>query len=803
MSGTRTTPLRFAGMTSGGGGFAGMTSGAGGAAGSFDGGFGGAGGAGDGGGPQGNALGKWAFNDCNPFRTELFDSAFGNHTAFRSVGVECIEGVSNLAVGLAGKEDVVYVPDQPIFTFEQGLTVAAWYKPRALKGVQTLFRKRDQGTSSFALVLNGKSYQLVINLGRGRAASVAAPARAGVTTHVAGTYDGAVLRLYVDGVEAASARVRGTIENGEGPVLMGNDGSLRNFEGMIDTAFFDRRAATAAEIASMNCKRANPTIVATPATSAPTPPGTPASYDVTITNNSNRFCQPDDYFFSAGGPEGVDVQPGFDFVPAVPSGGSARVTVTATGAEDTEPGTYSIGLQAFAQSKMGDDFPRSAFTSVDFVLTAGSGCRVSTARELMIRNVGVVDDPIRTDATLSPASDPRAGAWTFKRLVERMAPTPEEAPAMVEELLTSFTVPTTVNGFTVDPRPGMVPLVLGPWPRTPSGALDLSRAPLRLLAIVNRFDLRNLANGDAGEGRLVFGVLGPGGFPLQFTMIFEYKLPASTPDDVRAWAEAWHALGALPVPSEAYNAALQVITDRFTARGARPGRPNGNAINAVRTNEIDLHGGIWQLREFALSPSTGRLVPATVKLTPDNRFNVSPVLADFINQNEASILTETHDVPESFQGAPFLGGAVFNDLGSWTVPGVTNPEARHKFALNTCNGCHSSRETGVFFLQVSPRDVGQEAFLSGFLTGTSVFDPQTGQLRTFNDLARRSADFRFVVCPGAPPPPPPPGPGPIPPPRGDGGVGGQGGSTGGGGVSGGTGGGFMTPSLTKGIDRVH
>ena len=85
-------------------------------------------------------------------------------------------------------------------------------------------------------------------------------------------------------------------------------------------------------------------------------------------------------------------------------------------------------------------------------------------------------------------------------------------------------------------------------------------------------------------------------------MIFEYKLPAATDADVLGWANAWHALGAMPFPSEEYNAALQAITDRFTGRGARPGHPNGNAINAVRTNEIDFgDNGVWQLREFELS----------------------------------------------------------------------------------------------------------------------------------------------------------------------------------------------------------
>jgi hypothetical protein len=92
---------------------------------------------------------------------------------------------------------------------------------------------------------------------------------------------------------------------------------------------------------------------------------------------------------------------------------------------------------------------------------------------------------------------------------------------------------------------------------------------------------------------------------------------------------------------------------------------------------------------------------------------------------------------------------VFNDLGTWFAPGVSDPEARHKLALNTCNGCHSQQEAGVFFLQIVPRFPGSQAGLSGFLTGTTVFDVATGQPRVLDDLARRKADMEAIVCPGA------------------------------------------------------
>src|SRR5687767_11776763 len=159
---------------------------------------------------------------------------------------------------------------------------------------------------------------------------------------------------------------------------------------------------------------------------------------------------------------------------------------------------------------------------------------------------------------------------------------------MVEELFQSWMSNQTINTFTVPARQAMQQLVLDSWPRTEGGELDLERAPLRLLSIVNRIDSRNLAQGHAGEGRFVFGVLGPFGEPLQFTFIFEYRLPAQTTADVTDWANRWHALSALPFPSEEYNAALQAITDRFAGRNAEPGRPNGSALSQLRTNDFAL-----------------------------------------------------------------------------------------------------------------------------------------------------------------------------------------------------------------------
>jgi hypothetical protein len=509
-------------------------------------------------------------------------------------------------------------------------------------------------------------------------------------------------------------------------------------------------------------------VALSPTTIPPTAVGVPVVFDLAVTNPAPSSCAAQSFLLLVG-----DTGLVFDPPPPLPparlpvitlaAGATGHFQVTATAPASADAGdVFPIRLEIRDPSQPilipgpGSPPPPStgvAAPEVSFVVAPAPGCQVSTAHELMITSVSVVDDPVRT--TFDPASrDPRNGAWTFKHLVEAMARTPADAPAMVEALLGSFTTDQTINGFTVAARPGMQSQVLAGWPRTASGALDLAQAPLRLQAIVNRIDLRNLDHGDAGEGRFVFAFdLPPSQQPVppQATLIFEYKLPADHERDIVAWAESFHLLGRLPF-GEAYNTVLQSITERFVYRGARPGHPNGSAINAVRTNEIPLgDNGLWELRELHLSATSGRLAPAPLELTPDSAFNQSDTLASYIDANQAQIIAEHHTVPAVLGGRPFQAGAVFNDLTTWFAPDV-DPEARHHFAINTCNGCHSAQETGTLFLHLTPRQPGAESPRSRWLTGTVIPDPVTGAPRPFDDLGRRKADLAAIVCDGAPPP---------------------------------------------------
>ena len=72
--------------------------------------------------------------------------------------------------------------------------------------------------------------------------------------HLAATYDGSNLRLYLDGTEVASTATSGSVDLGEFPLRIGEDigGILNeNFIGVMDDALFLGRALSAEEVATL------------------------------------------------------------------------------------------------------------------------------------------------------------------------------------------------------------------------------------------------------------------------------------------------------------------------------------------------------------------------------------------------------------------------------------------------------------------------------------------------------------------------------------------------------------------------
>lgn len=397
-------------------------------------------------------------------------------------------------------------------------------------------------------------------------------------------------------------------------------------------------------------------------------------------------------------------------------------------------------------------------------------------KELVIVDPSVIESPIETTFNPArPAGDDPRGAWSFGRAVHNMLPRSQRGDARAaSELVMSWLAHWSTDQSpnpAVSPsaaRPNIDAIITGPW-RIASGCaatdascvLDMRKAPFRLVAIVNRPDLRIVADdGSAigGEGRFVFQVVGPTlgrnvpdgpievidprPLPQKFTVIFEYSLPVRDNTQTLRWADRWHSLGTIPF-GPAFNAKLRDITNDFSGPDRDPRRPNGNALNQIRTNEVATQGArrfgaeqpltvpqFWELREFRLSAATGRLAQHTVNLEPSRDFDIaraafpppmgtrSTALASYMIENEEAILASRQTMPAWMLGNSSLVGSA--PYGAWGKASNSGPhsfvtagdppvrvsdQVRDALALDTCAGCHrhESSTPTPHFMHLSDR----------------------------------------------------------------------------------------------------
>ncbi|NNC90023.1 MAG: hypothetical protein HKN82_16315 [Akkermansiaceae bacterium] len=437
-----------------------------------------------------------------------------------------------------------------------------------------------------------------------------------------------------------------------------------------------------------------------------------------------------------------------------------------------DPATVGEDVRLFPFSTRVDAEPVTAATARPVL---GASSMVAPERSLMITDLSVVEDPDRTFDPCSGTGTPM-GKWTFGFLMEQAANTPltgVTASEMAQHWIQQFEAFNVINGDPVPDRGGAIQTsLIDKWNAKNiaegNHPFDPVNAPFRLTAIVNRIDLREgsaYATGNAGELRFVFCAMDLdtcNAFPL--TVIWEFGVPISGCANVRSYAQDWQALsdpGLFPF-GPVFNTALEALTDISSLANADPGKPNGSALNQLRTNNF--LGGPWTLREFKITGSTptpNHLTEVVVAQTPAQGFQGSTTLVDYINTFETDILAGLHVVPALWPGAsPFQAAKAEVPFPSfhWNGPGIANNDARHLFSAATCSGCHGGEASGspsfppggvgsFPFVHVGQRNPGVEASLSNFLMGTNMPmpDPVSGVPRTFNDLLRREADLDFAA----------------------------------------------------------
>jgi hypothetical protein len=150
-----------------------------------------------------------------------------------------------------GVNDSVSVPSATGLSPTGAVTVEAWVRPTAKPAAGT-FASVATKAESYSLQFNGPQLEFTTIRGTTRR-RVQAPASAivvGQTYHVVGTYDGAIQRLYVNGVQVASSAFSGAVNANTKSLVLGSWDTVSEFmSGEIDDVAVYAPALTAAQVA--------------------------------------------------------------------------------------------------------------------------------------------------------------------------------------------------------------------------------------------------------------------------------------------------------------------------------------------------------------------------------------------------------------------------------------------------------------------------------------------------------------------------------------------------------------------------
>jgi hypothetical protein len=197
-----------------------------------------------------------AYGFSEPTGTTVNDTSGRNNTGTITGAVRTVSGKFGTALSFDGVDDWVTVNDSSSLDLKTGMTIEAWVKPTSLTGWRSVLMKENTNGLSYALYANDNdpkpaAYVRVEGEPLSDAAGGQAMLAANAWTHLTATYDGANLRIYVNGVEAGITPVTGSMVTSTLPLRIGGNGAWGEFfSGVIDEVRIYNRALSPGEIVS-------------------------------------------------------------------------------------------------------------------------------------------------------------------------------------------------------------------------------------------------------------------------------------------------------------------------------------------------------------------------------------------------------------------------------------------------------------------------------------------------------------------------------------------------------------------------
>jgi hypothetical protein len=158
------------------------------------------------------------------------------------------------ALSFNGTSNYVQVPDSNSLDVTTGMTLEAWVNPAALGTAwRTVLFKTQTGGMVYSLYANQDNTRPIgqVNIGSEINATGTAALGLNAWTHLALTFDGSALRLYVNGTLTTTTAIVGSIPVSTGVLRMGGNSIWGEwFSGKIDDVRIYNRALSASEIAT-------------------------------------------------------------------------------------------------------------------------------------------------------------------------------------------------------------------------------------------------------------------------------------------------------------------------------------------------------------------------------------------------------------------------------------------------------------------------------------------------------------------------------------------------------------------------
>ncbi len=202
--------------------------------------------------------------------TSVGDASGNNNVGMVTGGAAwTTQGHFGSAISFDGVDDLIAIADSATLDLTNGMTLEAWVNPTGLSGWRTVVMKEINAGLAYALYANDNApdpaaYVHLANQSVSNHVGGTSQLPLNTWSHVAATFDGTTVRVFVNGVEVGNAPASGSLVHSSNSLRIGGNAVWGEyFAGVIDEVRIYNRALTATDIHAD---------MATPIAAPPRPP---------------------------------------------------------------------------------------------------------------------------------------------------------------------------------------------------------------------------------------------------------------------------------------------------------------------------------------------------------------------------------------------------------------------------------------------------------------------------------------------------------------------------------------------------